>query len=134
MKTFDYKESKFKTMTHSDLWTSQIMFALNEDGTPKRVKILDYQGLTLGHPALDIWSIIYSATDATYRADDMEEDLRAYFTILSAYMETQVNYTEFRQELEERRVMGMVMYGTFCMATLSPIALPSPVRPSKGNL
>ena len=32
MKTFDYKESKFKTMTHSDLWTSQIMFALNEDG------------------------------------------------------------------------------------------------------
>ena len=32
MKAFDYKESKFKTMTHSDLWTSQIMFALNEDG------------------------------------------------------------------------------------------------------
>ena len=32
MKTFDYKESKFKTMTHSDLWTSQIMFALNENG------------------------------------------------------------------------------------------------------
>ena len=32
MKTFDYKESKFKTVTHSDLWTSQIMFALNEDG------------------------------------------------------------------------------------------------------
>ena len=82
-------------------------------GTPKRVKILDYQGLTLGHPALDIWSIIYSATDATYRADHMEEDLRAYFTILSGFMETQVNYTEFRQELEERRVMGMVMYGKF---------------------
>ena len=82
-------------------------------GTPKRVKILDYQGLTLGHPALDIWSIIYSATDATYRADHMEEDLLAYFTILSGYMETQVNFTEFRQELEERRVMGMVMYGKF---------------------
>ena len=82
-------------------------------GTPKRVKILDYQGLTLGHPALDIWSIIYSATDATYRADHMEEDLRAYFTTLSGFMETQVNYTEFRQELEERRVMGMVMYGKF---------------------
>ena len=32
MKTFDYEESKFKTITHSDLWTSQIMFALNEDG------------------------------------------------------------------------------------------------------
>ena len=31
MKTFDYKDSKFKTMCH-DLWTSQIMFALREDG------------------------------------------------------------------------------------------------------
>ena len=32
MKAFDYKDSMFKTMTHSDLWTSQIMFSLNEDG------------------------------------------------------------------------------------------------------
>ena len=32
MKVFDYKDSKYKTMAHSDLWTSQIMFSLNEDG------------------------------------------------------------------------------------------------------
>ena len=32
MKVFNYKDSKFKTMTHSDMWSSQIMFALNEDG------------------------------------------------------------------------------------------------------
>ena len=32
MKVFNYKDSKFKTMTHCDLWTSQIMFSLNEDG------------------------------------------------------------------------------------------------------
>ena len=32
MKAFDYRDSKFKTMCHSDLWTSQIMFCLNEDG------------------------------------------------------------------------------------------------------
>ena len=32
MKTFDYKDSKFKTMTHSDLHTAQIMFARHEDG------------------------------------------------------------------------------------------------------
>jgi len=128
MKTLDYKDSQFKTMCHSDLWTSQIMFALHEDGTPKRVKILDYQGLTLGHPAFDIWSIVYSATDAAYRADHLEDDLRAYFSILSGYMETKLDYTEFRQELEERRVMGMVMYGISCFATLSPTKLPSPVR------
>jgi len=128
MKTFDYKDSKFKTMCHSDLWTSQIMFALHEDGTPKRVKILDYQSLTFGHPALDIWSIIYSATDSAYRGDHMEDDLRAYYSILEGYMDTQADYTEFRLELEERRVLGMVLYGTFCMVSLSPTPLPSPTK------
>jgi hypothetical protein len=85
-------------------------------GSPKRVKILDYQGLTLGHPALDIWSIVYAATDADYRGHHLEDDLRAYYTILSGYMDTRVDYTEFRQELEERRVMGMVMYGRFLVS------------------
>ena len=62
---------------------------------------------------MDIWTIIYSATDGAYRADHMEDDLRAYYNIISGYLEEAVDYTEFRQELEERRVMGMVMYGTF---------------------
>merc|ERR1712088_1284987 len=45
MKTFSYKDSKFQTICHADFWTSQIMFSLNEDGSPKRIKILDYQVL-----------------------------------------------------------------------------------------
>ena len=32
MKSFEYKDSKFKTMCHKDFWTSQIMFRLNQDG------------------------------------------------------------------------------------------------------
>ena len=76
------------------------------------MKILDFQALTLGHPALDIWGIVYSATDAEYRAGHMEDDLQAYFGILAGYMGSGVDYTEFRKELEERRVCSMVMYGT----------------------
>jgi len=132
MKTFDYKESKFQTMCHSDLHTAQIMISLNEDGSPKKVKILDFQGLTLGHPAMDIWSIVYSVTDSEYRMEHMEADLEAYYDILAGYLETKGEYTEFRQELEERRVQGMVMYGKFCFLSLSPTKLPSPVKePSK---
>ena len=59
-------------------------------GNPKRVKILDYQGLTLGHPAYDIWSIVYSATDGKYRSDHLEEDLQAYYAIFSSYMDIKV--------------------------------------------
>ena len=32
MKVFDFHDSKFKTMCHSDLRTTQIMFSLNKDG------------------------------------------------------------------------------------------------------
>ena len=77
------------------------------------MKILDYQGLTLGHPAMDIWTIIYSATDAEYRATHLENDLQAYYAVFSTYMDTAVDYAEFRQEVEERRVYGMVLFGEF---------------------
>ena len=81
-------------------------------GSPKHVKILDFQALTLGHPALDIWTIVYSATDPEYRAAHLEADLRAYFTVLASYMEEAApDFNEFMQELEERRVYGMAMCG-----------------------
>ena len=69
------------------------------------------QGLTLGHPALDIWTMVYSATDPEYRAAHLEADLRAYFTVLTTYMEeADPNFSEFMQEVEERRVYGMVLF------------------------
>ena len=75
------------------------------------MKILDFQSLTLGHPAMDIWSIVYSASDPEYRATHLEGDLRAYFTVLTSYMEEAApDFTEFMQELEERRVYGIALW------------------------
>ena len=62
---------------------------------------------------MDIWTIIYSATDAKYRATHLENDLQAYYEVFSTYMDTAVDYAEFRQEVEERRIYGMVMFGEF---------------------
>ena len=108
------------------------------------MKILDYQTLTPGHPAFDIWAMVYSATDAEYRENYLEEDLKAYYAVLSGYMDEKVDYKLFREEVEERRVKGMTMDGESlensqilkisvspalaCLATLSPTKLPSPVR------
>ena len=81
------------------------------------MKILDFQALTLGHPAMDIWSVVYSATDPEYRAAHLEADLRAYFTVLATYMEeAHPDFTEFMQELEERRVYGIVLFSKLCIA------------------
>ena len=75
---------------------------------------MDYQGLTLGHPAMDIWTIVYSATDPEYRAAHLDNDLRAYYDVFSTYMDTTVDYAEFKKEVDERRVYGMVMFGESC--------------------
>ena len=84
------------------------------------MKILDYQGLTLGHPAMDIWTIVYSATDAEYRAEHLENDLKAYYEVFSTYMDTTVDYAEFRKEVEERRIYGLVMFGEFFINAMFP--------------
>ena len=81
------------------------------------MKILDFQALTLGHPAMDIWTMVYSATDPEYREAHLEADLRAYFTVLATYMEeANPDFTEFMGEMEERRVYGMVLFSKFCIA------------------
>ena len=45
----------------------------------------------------------------TSRANHLEEDLKAYFNVLSSYMEEKVDFKEFRQELEERRMKGITL-------------------------
>jgi len=132
LKAFEYKDSHFQTVTHSDFHSAQIMFSLNKDGSPKNVKILDFQGLTLGHPGFDIWTMVYAATDPEYRAAHLESDLRAYYDIISTYLDTCPDFTQFLQELEQKRILGMVMFSGMCFITLSPTPLPSPVKePSK---
>ena len=72
---------------------------------------MDFQGLTIGHPGFDIWTMVYSATDPEYRATHLEADLRAYYDIISTYMEECPDFTQFMQELEENRILGMTMFG-----------------------
>ena len=83
------------------------------------MKILDFQGLTLGHPAQDIWTIVYASTDPDYRAASLEADLRAYYAVLATYMEAAPAFEEFMQEVEERRVYGMVLFSEFFCLSFS---------------
>ena len=50
-------------------------------------------------------------TQLTSRANQLEDDLRAYFDVLSTYMEEKADFKEFREEMEERRMKGITMDG-----------------------
>ena len=54
-------------------------------------------------------------TQLTSRANQLEDDLRAYFDVLSTYMEEKADFKEFREELEERRMKGITMDGKLWM-------------------
>ena len=80
----------------------------------------------MGHPAFDIWTMVYSATDSEYRKEHLEADIKAYYAILSGYMDTNADYDVFRREVEERRVYGVLAYGTYpVFLALSPKELPN---------
>ena len=71
--------------------------------------------------------MVYSATDAEYRANHLEEDLEAYYAVLSGYMDEKVDYKLFREEVEERRVKGMTMDGKYLENSLIlEISFPQP--------
>ena len=71
--------------------------------------------------------MVYSATDAEYRANHLEEDLEAYYAVLSGYMDEKVDYKIFREEAEERRVKGMTMDGKYLENSLIlEISFPQP--------
>ena len=129
----DFEESKFKTMIHWDLWTPQVMFSHHEDGSPKQVKILDYQTLSPGHPATDIWRLVYTATDSNFRKNHLDDCLKSYFTILSGYMSTfvDVSYEVFKQEVDERRFVSPLTDGLSPALTLSPKKRPNPIEERK---
>ena len=54
--------------------------------------------------------MVYAATDPEYRAAHLEADLHAYYDIISTYVETCPGFTQFMQELEEKRILGMTMF------------------------
>lgn len=116
-----FEGSKYKTMIHGDLWTAQIMFSQNSDGSPKQAKILDYQTINPGHPATDIWMLVYGSTDSDFRKNHFQECLESYFSVLSDYMSplVDVSFQEFQTEVEERRFPGPYLYAVSPLITLA---------------
>jgi hypothetical protein len=53
--SFDYDENDFNTLTHGDLWTTNVMFQYNPCGsTPKQALLIDFQYCYYGSAVLDL--------------------------------------------------------------------------------
>lgn len=55
----ELKLSRIVTVCHGDFWSNNILMTKDED----QVAFIDYQMLSLLHPALDIWYLLTVNTD-----------------------------------------------------------------------
>ena len=82
----------------------------------------------MGHPASDIWRMVYSATDSNFRKTHLDDCLKSYFSILSGYMAhlTDVSYDEFKKKVDERRFVSPLMDGVSPCLTMATTKRPDP--------
>ena len=77
--------STFDTIVHGDFWSANILYKYDEDDNPEKAILVDFQQIDLGNPCRDILSFIYSSTDSSFRAKQLDILLKNYFKIFQEY-------------------------------------------------
>ena len=83
-----------------------------------RVKLLDFQGLTMGHPARDLWYFLQISTDPGFRSKHLETVLEEYYAVFSSYLEAsgvKAEFSAFRKECENWRAPISLLFGNSVM-------------------
>jgi len=123
------EDSVFRTLVHGDAWVNNMMFSSNDPGDENlRVKLLDFQGIVMGHPARDLWYLLQIGTDVDFRRKHLETVFREYYIVFSSYLEAgglRVEFTSFRDECEKLRAPVSLLLGNIVLfLTLNPEPLP----------
>jgi len=95
------ERSVMKTMTHGDFWVNNMLFSsADPEDTKLTVTMLDYQLMTIAHPARDIWYLLYCNTDKEFR-DKHLQILQEYFKTFSSYLELENVIISFQDFLKD---------------------------------
>ncbi len=98
-------------MIHGDFWSTNMMFAHDNEGNPTDIKLIDFQMMGRGHPALDICHLLYTHTDSEFRSKHLQTVLRRYYQVFSSYLDKDLNmnFEIFEKEFQERSQYGLVL-------------------------
>ena len=85
---------------------------------------MDFQALSIGHPARDLWYFLQMGTDPAFRSKHLETVLEEYYAVFSSYLEASgvcVEFNTFRKECEKWRAPISLLFGNSAMfALLNP--------------
>ena len=79
---------------------------------------MDFQVLTMGHPARDLWYFLQMGTDPDFRSRHLETVLEEYYSVFSSYLKASgvsVEFSVFREECEKWRAPISLLFGNSAM-------------------
>lgn len=115
------------TICHGDFWSNNIMFKYNQSDEVEDLVLVDFQLISVCHPAYDILYLLYLSSDLEFRDTQMEKCLQCYWDTFSTYIEkygpTDVHYgwPEFMADIHEYKSIGFVLASTILPNVLSDI-------------
>merc|ERR1711915_274280 len=113
------EKSKMKTVVHGDFWVNNILFSSDDpNDTDLKVTLVDFQQLTLCHPARDLWYLLYSNVDREFRTQHLHTVLKEYFQVFSSYLRqggTLISYEDFLREINWFRAGMALLYSSMML-------------------
>ena len=124
----EIETSVMKTMTHGDYWVNNMLFSSSDpEDAELTVTMLDFQLMTLAHPARDIWYLLYCNTDKEFRDKHLQEILQEYFNIFSSYLQLEKITISFQDFLKDISYLRAFMALTFSVMVQFLALSPEPL-------
>ncbi|XP_062123626.1 uncharacterized protein LOC133837000 [Drosophila sulfurigaster albostrigata] len=79
LRNLELDTQSFNTLTHGDLWSSNLLFKYQADGSIDQMIMLDYQLCKYGSPALDLLFIITISAANDIRLKEFDHFVRIYW-------------------------------------------------------
>ncbi|XP_016968670.1 uncharacterized protein LOC108036834 [Drosophila biarmipes] len=81
----DVEDGPFTTLVHGDLWINNMMLKYDEEGTPIKVKIVDFQIAQYGSLVHDVIFLLFSSVDVNVLEENYNNFLTMYY---NAFIQT----------------------------------------------
>lgn len=103
-----------KVLCHTDLWSNNILFQLDQVGNPVNCCLVDFQLCRYAPPALDVLIFLYFTTTKELKKKHFEELIDFYYCELKKNLEKEnvdiegiLPFLEFKKTIKQLKIMAM---------------------------